>query len=230
MENLLRSADDVLRRRPWTTRTARPAAAIVRLLGVLVAAGLVYGAAMGTFSVDTFDRAVQICFAAVKVPLLLSVTFLIGLPGFFVLNALLGLRSDFAEAVRALLATQAGLAVVLASFAPVTILWYASSRDYSNAVAVNAVVFAAASLSAQGLLRAYYRPLIARNKKHRILLWVWLTMYGFVGIQMAWLFRPFIGTPGVPIRFFRENAFTGGNAYEVVFRLLVGLLSGADGP
>ena len=135
----------------------------------------------------------------------------------------MGLRDDFWEAVRALLATQAGLAIILASLAPVTLLWYASSADYSNAVAVNAIVFGVASVSAQVLLRAYYRPLIARNRKHRVLLWAWLTMYAFVGIQTAWLLRPFIGSPAAEVQFFRDNAFSGGNAYEVVFRLLVGL-------
>jgi hypothetical protein len=223
MENLLLTADDILRRRRWTTQSARPGAALARLSGVLVAAGLVYGAAMGSFSVDSVGRTLQIVYAGVKVPLLLSVTFLLGLPGFFVLYTLMGLRRDFAEAVRALLATQAGLAVVLASFAPLTLLWYGSSADYSTAVAVNAVLFGIASLSAQVLLRAYYRPLIQRNRKHRILLWAWLMLYAFVGIQMAWLLRPFIGNPDAPVQFFRDNAFTDGNAYEVVARLLIGL-------
>ena len=35
----------------------------------------------------------------------------IGLPSFFVLNTLFGLRRDFGQAVRALMATQAGLAI-----------------------------------------------------------------------------------------------------------------------
>jgi hypothetical protein len=224
MGNLLRSADDILRRRPWTTRAEHPTVALGRLAAVLIAAGLLYGAAMGSFSVFTFDRAPQIVYAAVKVPLLLTVTFVVGLPGFFVLNTLMGLRNDFTEAVRALVATQAGLAIILASLAPVTLLWYASSVDYSDAVAVNAIVFGVASISAQFLLRAYYRPLIARNRKHRILLWAWLTMYAFVGIQTAWLLRPFIGSPAAGVQFLRDNAFSGGNAYEVVFRLIVGLL------
>ena len=148
MGNLLLTADDILRRRPWTTRARqpgrRPEAALRRPDRGRVALRRGDGE---LFSVFTLDRSLQIVFAAVKVPLLLTVTFLVGLPGFFVLNTLMGLRSDFWEAVRALVATQAGLAIILASLAPVTLFWYASSTDYSDAVAVNAIVFGIASVS-----------------------------------------------------------------------------------
>ena len=50
------------------------------------------------------------------------------------LNTLLGLRNDFAVAIRALAATQAGLVVVLASLAPLTALWYFAVADHPNAV------------------------------------------------------------------------------------------------
>jgi len=43
--------------------------------------------------------------------------------------------------------------------------------------------------------------------------------YAFVGIQMAWLLRPFVGAPNTPVRFFREEAW--GNAYVVVVKLLL---------
>ena len=39
-----------------------------------------------------------------------------------------------------------------------------------------------------------------------------------VGIQMAWLLRPFVGNPDLPVQFFRREGF--GNAYEVVVRLI----------
>jgi hypothetical protein len=51
----------------------------------------------------------------------------------------------------------------------------------------------------------------------------WLVVYAFVGIQMAWVLRPFIGNPDQPTRFFREESW--GNAYEVIFDLMVSLLT-----
>ena len=108
--------DDLLRRRPWTTQTSAPGRTRALVACVLVF-GLLYGAAMGSFGGLVNDRGVQLLYSAIKTPLLLLATFVISLPSFFVLNTLFGLRRDFREAVRALAAAQAGLAVVLASCA-----------------------------------------------------------------------------------------------------------------
>ena len=51
---------------------------------------------------------------------------------------------------------------------------------------------------------------------------LWLLIYCFVGIQMGWTLRPFIGDPTSQIQFFREGALS--NAYVVVGRLLLGLV------
>ena len=218
MTGLLLQADDVLRRRPWTTRSARPGAALGKLAVSLVVFGLIYGAVMGSFGGLAGARTWQVVFSAVKVPLLLLATSLIALPSFFVLNTLLGLRRDFGEAVRALAATQAGLAIVLASLAPLTAFWYASSGDYNAAILFNAAMFAIACFGAQWLLWAYYRPLIQRDRRHRWMLWTWLVVYAFIGIQMGWVLRPFVGAPSAPVQFFRKGAW--GNAYDVVGRII----------
>ncbi len=218
MTRLMLRADDVLRRRPWTTQSSGTLSALAMLAATMVVFGMTYGAVMGSFGGVLGPRAWQVVFAAVKVPLLLAATSAIALPSFFVLNTLMGLRSDFVEAVRALAATQAGLAVILASLAPFTLLWYASWDDYSNAILFNGLMFAVASFAAQVLLRGYYRPLIERNHRHRWMLWTWIVIYVFVGIQMGWVLRPFVGDPGGQVQFLREGAW--GNAYQVVARLI----------
>src|SRR5215213_8642068 len=86
----------------------RPAR-LPQALAILTLFGLLYGAVMGSWSGFAPDRFLQVVYSAVKVPMLLGVTFLIALPSFFVINTLIGLRDDFAEATRALVATQAGL-------------------------------------------------------------------------------------------------------------------------
>lgn len=182
---------------------------------------LAYGAAMGTFrgltGQDQWLR--QIIYSSLKVPLLLIASFALSMPSFFVLSTLLGLRRDFVESVRAIIAAQAGLAIVLASLGPLTLLWYASSTDYNSALLVNGLMFAAASLAAQRLIRAYYHPLIQRNNRHRHMLACWGSIYLLVAIQLAWLLRPFIGSPGREVEFLRPEAWD--NAYVVVGRLIL---------
>jgi hypothetical protein len=51
------------------------------------------------------------------------------------------------------------------------------------------------------------------------MLLAWAALYIFVGIQMGWMLRPFIGDPAAPVGFFRPEPFS--NAYEVVARLLI---------
>lgn len=211
---ILTYADALLRGHQWATRSLRAMKAIPLLLFLLITCGLGYGAVMGTFSGLSGDRLWQTVYSATKVPLLLCATFVLSLPSFFVLNTLMGVRDDFAEAIRALIATQAGLAMILLSLAPFTALWYLSNADYSQAVLFNGLMFGIASLAAQIILRRYYAPLIARNARHRMLLRAWLLLYAFVGIQMGWILRPFIGYPGMEVQFFRAD--TWGNAYLIV--------------
>jgi hypothetical protein len=226
MTRVFSRADAVLRGRAILSADAENAPReLIRLAVLVVIFGMFYGAVMGTFSATTLQRMLQVVYAAVKVPILLLVTFLISLPSFFVLNTLLGMRRDFAQAVAALVMTQAGLTIILASLAPFTALWYASYGDYNSAILFNGLMFAIASFSAQVLLRRLYRPLIARNARHRLLLRLWIVIYVFVGIQMGWVLRPFVGSPISESRFFREGAFS--NAYVVVGSIIWEILTRA---
>jgi hypothetical protein len=218
MTGPLAQIDALLRGRPLGGAVA----ATGLWLACVVGGGLCYGAVMGSFGGWGGDRQWQVAFAAVKVPVLLAGTFLLTLPSFFVLHNLLGLRPDFPAVLRAVVVTQAAVAVVLATLAPYTAVWYLTSADYAEALLFNAAMFGVASLAAQALLRRHYRPLVARDPRHRWLLSGWVALYAFVGIQMAWVLRPFVGELGRPVTFFRED--TWGNAYLKVIELVIHVL------
>jgi hypothetical protein len=185
--------------------------------------GLVYGGAMGCYSGLSEERWLQIVYSALKVPLLLLVTFGFALPPFFVLNTLLGVRDDFKAALKAILEMQAGVALILASLAPFTFGLYVSEVKYEFVILFNFALFAVAALSAQIILYRRYRVLIAQRDIHQKLMWAWLACYGFICAQLAWTLRPFVGAPNEPVRFFRENL--GGNVYEVLGQMIVRLLT-----
>jgi hypothetical protein len=221
----LRIAGDVLRGEASAARRAQalPVSRLT-LTWAVIGFGMFYGGVMGTYGGFGGPRMLQVVYSAVKVPFLLFTTFLLSLPSFFVINTLLGLRSDFARAFRALLATQAGLTIILSALAPYTAFWYFSGSRYQAAILFNGFMFAVASVSAQWMLRRSYQPLIETNSKHRWMLRVWLVIYVFVGIQMGWVLRPFIGDPAAPVQFFREGSWS--NAYEVVIQMIWDVLSG----
>lgn len=179
-----------------------------------------YGALMGSYQLDEPERLLQVVYSAVKAPMLLGVTTLLCVPGFFVLNTVLGLRDDFRDAIQAILAGQAGLAITLASLGPFTRFWYFTTEDYRAALLFNAAMFTIATAAGQLVMLRYYRVLIRRNPRHLATLGLWMVLYAFVGIQMGWILRPFVGSPGMPVSFFREHALT--NAYVVVAELFAG--------
>ncbi len=218
---LLRLADGVLRGEPARLRP-RDGWTQAELARVLLVFGMLYGSVMGCHGGLGGDRGLQVLYSAIKLPFMLGATFGIALPSFFVINTLFGLRSEFPRVIQALLAAQAGLTVVLASLAPLTLFVYISGVGYSAAIVFNGLMFAAASASAQILLRREYTPLILQNPRHASMLRIWLCIYVFVGIQMGWIMRPFVGDPDIPVQFFREGSFT--NAYVSVWRIVLDAL------
>lgn len=224
MIDWLASADDVLRARGEWGSAPIDRRRLARLVFLLLVFGLFYGLVMGCYDGGHRARLTQALYSALKVPLLLAATFALSLPSFFILNTLLGLRDDFRYTMRAMLATQAGLTIVLASLAPLTAVWYASSTSYDMAKLFNAMMFGVASIAAQFLLRRHYAPLIRKRPAHRWMMYSWLVIYSFVGVQMAWVLRPFLGAPGMPTQFFRDNSWS--NAYvhisDVIWRVLSG--------
>ena len=190
---------------------------------LVLATGPIYGAFMGSFSVATIDRWLLIVYVAVKVPLLIFVTTAVCVPGFFVLNTVLGLRNDFGRAMRAIFAGQAAMTVALASLGPITQVAYLSGLTHRGALLFNAGMFTVATAIAQLVMFRRYRELTSdpvAGARHRVMLWMWVVLYVFVGIQMGWMLRPFVGSPGLPVAFFREEPFS--NAYVVVLRLVFG--------
>ncbi len=209
--------DGFLRGREGSVPSGPPAAKFSWLIGAAAGFGAFYGLAMGSYGSLSWERWPQLLYSAAKVPLFLFLTFGLCVPTFFVLNSLCGLRTDVRTALFALTAMQACLALVLACLAPLTLLAYVSGIPYAPAVFFNGVVFAVASLASQVVVFRYYLPLIREDRRHAGMLAVWLALYVFIGIQGAWVMRPFVGNPDVAPQLFRPGAW--GNAYIAVIRL-----------
>ena len=130
MKSFLIHADEVLRAQPWKPEMGPARFQPLSLSLYIIIFGAIYGAVLGSYGGFTGGRIYQVIFSALKVPLLMLATFALRVPSFFVINTLSGLRDEFPHALRALAATQAGLTIILASFAPFTALWYLSYGNY----------------------------------------------------------------------------------------------------
>jgi hypothetical protein len=178
--------------------------------------GLALGATSGEWAMALFS--------AIKVPLLLLVSSAVTLPNFFVLHAALGLRADFGAACRGLFAAQAALALVLGATAPLVVFFACSVDNPYLLTVLDGLLFLAGVAAAQVVLRRCYRPLLLRDRRHRLTLASWAVLYVFFAVQLAWVLRPFLGTEGYPVEFLRPNAFEQ-NAYLVLVEHLVRAVS-----
>ena len=61
----------------------------------------------------------------------------------------------------------------------------------------------------------------------RRVLFAWLAVNLFLGSQLSWILRPFIGSPSLPVEFFRATALHG-NFYENVFHSLLQIFQQFD--
>jgi hypothetical protein len=48
------------------------------------------------------------------------------------------------------------------------------------------------------------QPAGGERPTSKILLYIWILLFGFVGTQLAWTLRPFFGSPGQPFELFRN--------------------------
>lgn len=184
---------------------------------VIVFCGSFYGAVMASYHGVAGERALMVAYGAVKVPLLFLATMAISIPCFYVLNLLAGLGDDFKTVWQGLVDYQMSIALQLLALAPVTAFANVIYADYRTAQVWSTFIFAVASWNARRSLDVCYGPLLAKNKNHATLRRFWFLLYAFVGIQMGWDLRPFVGHPQMEIQFFRDHI---GNAYMEVVGIL----------
>ncbi len=150
--------------------------------------------------------------AGIKLPMLFLFTLAICLPLFYVLNVSIGPRTRFQTVLGLLMSSIAVTSIVLISCAPIVLFFMLSTKSYPFIILLNVIVFTGAggygvrflgkgmhSLMPEAEIKV--EPEQAKQGVSTIMQF-WLVTYGLVGTQMAWIMRPFIGSPK-PFSFFR---------------------------
>ena len=193
-------------------------------IGVIIAGAGFYGAAMGWWRAPQ-----QALFVAIKFPLIILLVTL----GNALLNAmlapLLGLNISFRQSFLAVLMSFTLVSVILGAFSPllVFLVWNAPpmtpdvnvTAAYGFIKMTHVAVIAFAGIAGNVRLFQLLARLGGSKAVARRVLFAWLTINLFLGSQLTWIARPFIGTPQLPVQFLRDTAFQS-NFYEDVFRTL----------
>jgi hypothetical protein len=188
-------------------------------LSIIVLGAGCFGAAMGCWRAP-----LQAAYTAVKLPLAILLTTL----GNALLNALLaplfGLNLRFHQTLLAVLLAATIACAILGAFSPLLLfmMWNTPTNvSQSLSVSYNAVqvtevlMIAFAGVAANVRLLELLQYCSGQRLSALKVLFGWLAGNLFLGSQLCWIMRPFIGAPGLPVQFFRPDAFRG-NFYEAV--------------
>jgi hypothetical protein len=175
-----------------------------------------YGAVMG--STHSLWQALS---SAVKLPVLFLATLIICAPTLYFFNVLFGSNQSLTQNVALILTAITVTAVLLLSFAPITLFFLLTTSQYQFFKLLNVIIFAVSGVMGVLFLSQGMRIVAGDGsggeQSRRWVLRLWMLLYAFVGSQLAWTIRPFIGAPSIQFELFRQ---LGGNFYTNIFASL----------
>jgi hypothetical protein len=181
---------------------------------ILLGAGS-FGLALGSWRAP-----LQGLYCGIKLPLILVLT--AGANGAIngMLAPLLGIDFSFRQSFAAVLSSFAIASIILGGFSPLIAftVWNCPPLETMGNTAANVhnpflvtlvIVVGFAGFSANVRLFQLLRTVGGGEPQGLRLLLAWLAINLLLGSQIAWILRPFIGAPGLPVVFLREDAFQG---------------------
>jgi hypothetical protein len=169
-----------------------------------------YGAVMGaTHSLW------QTMSSAVKMPILFLATLFVCVPSLYFFSLLFGSKQSLRQNITLILTAVTVTSVLLLSLAPITLFFLLTTSEYQFFKLLNVGIFAISGMMGvvflyQGMKVVSSDDIEGSFARKRVMI-LWMFVYAFVGSQMAWTMRPFIGAPGVEFELFRQ---LGGNFYS----------------
>ena len=181
----------------------------------------VYGAVLGST-----HSLLQALSSAVKLPLLFLATMLVCLPTLYVFSVLFGSKQRLGQTIALILAAITITSVLLLSFASIALFFMLTTSNYQFFKLLNVFLFIIAGLVGMSFLNQGRRIVTAGDDdkgawQRGLVSYLWIFLFAFVGSQMAWTLRPFVGYPGAKFEPLRE---IGGNFYANVFSSIGELL------
>jgi hypothetical protein len=180
-----------------------------------------YGAVMGST-----HSLWQTMSSAVKLPLLFLATLLVCVPSLYFFSLLFGSNQSLRQSVTIILTAITVTAVLLLSCAPITLFFLITTpSQYQFFKLLNVAIFTVSGF--MGIVFLYQGIKVVSGPKteganmRKWVLIMWMFVYAFVGSQMAWTLRPFIGAPGTRFELFRQ---LGGNFYANILYSIAEIL------
>jgi hypothetical protein len=190
---------------------------------------ILLGSGLYGFTLGIWRAPLQSLYTAIKFPALIFLT----CGGNALLNGMLaqilGVGLSFKQTSLAILMSFAIAALILGGLSPITLfIWYnapplASEKEaalgHDLMILAHVCFIAFAGVMANRRLLGVLRKVSGDSRTAFATLFSWLAGNLFLGAQLAWNLRPFIGHPSLAVQFLRDNPLWG-NFYEHVWYAL----------
>lgn len=169
--------------------------------------------------------------AGIKLPLLFFATFVICFPAFYVVQVLVGSRLRLPQVVVLVVGALALTSILLAAFVPIIAFFLLTGANYYFQHLLNIAIAAIAGLYGMYALHEGLAVVCDKRgvypKKALTIMRAWALLFAFVGVQLAWNLRPFLGDQNKPFRVFGNYQ---GNFYAAVIYAVNRLFTGDQQP
>ena len=207
---------------------------ILQLMAFVICVCGIYGAVLAGWRSPRLSL-----YAAIKLPALFLSTIAVVAVFNWMTASILGSGLSFRSTLFVVIASITIGCWILISLVPVALLFQTTAISYSgthdelryshNVILVTHICILAIAgfIGNISLLKGLQR--IVNERCHAgALFMVWIIAFAFVGCQLSWILRPFVGSPFYPVAFMRQDCLDR-NFYEFVFtEVLPFLITGAN--
>jgi hypothetical protein len=179
-----------------------------------------YGLIMGSY-----NSPLQALVTGIKVPSLLFLALFICFPAFYVIQYMLGSKMSILQMMNTILSGFVVFSTIMASFAPIVIFFMITGNNYSFLKLLHVGIFIFSGIfGMRTIIEALKYSCEKKSVYPKIginIFKFWIVIFAFVGVQLAWNLRPFVGDKNLPMELFREKE---GNFYLAIFQSMGDLL------
>jgi hypothetical protein len=205
--------ETILRNRRYFFCEIRDGAGLNKKIRAMLISSFIFFALHGAVMGSTHSLW-QTLSSAVKLPLLFLSTLVVCSPTLYFFNLIFGSNQSLTQNFTLILTAITVTGVLLLSFTPIVLFFLLTTNSYQFFKLLNVGVFTVAGFVGVRFLSQGMNVVSAAGDEgaaaRRNVVRLWIIVYAFVGSQMAWTLRPFIGAPSMDFELFRQ---LGGNFY-----------------
>ena len=171
-----------------------------------------YGLIMGSY--HSFAQAAA---SGVKVMVLFSLVLIVCFPAFFIIQYILGSKLKLGQMISIILSGFVLTTAIMVSFAPIIVFFLLTGSNYYFLQLLHIGIFVLSGLFGMKTIVDALRYSCEKKNVYPqigvVVFRFWVVIMAFVGIQLAWNLRPFLGDRNQPFELFRDYE---GNFYAAL--------------